>query len=136
MKKLLAAIGIFLLASTINAPKVTATPITPTSILLPNGVQGTILATNNPGDVVGTFVPPGLPFPEFLGFEIDHHGVFTEIGPSFPPLTLGGIRHSAIAVDINNSGDVVGLWRPFLSGEPGIFQSFLFEKDVYTNIRD
>ena len=128
MKKLFAT-GIFLLA--LSALTVGATPNPPTSILLPNGFPGISLATNNLGDTVGWFQNLAG-FPDFLGFEIDHHGVFTEIAPSF--VSRFGFRDNGKAVDINTSGDVIGLWNPFPTGEPGIFQGFLFADDVYTNI--
>jgi len=116
MKKLL-LLGIFLLMPSLSHATTTS------------GIVG----SNDLGDVVGTFVPAGLPLPEFLGFELDHNLVFTVIGPSFPPLNLG-IRHAAMAIDINNNGDIVGLWRGFHGGEPSIFQSFLYSNGDYTNI--
>ena len=130
MKKLLAALT-FLLAPALAF----GTSVTPFPITLPNGNIGTVLATNDAGDQVGRYLPlPQFPIiaPDVLGFELDHHGVFTPVGPSF--VLQFGIRDRAIAVDINNRGDIIGLWNPFETGEPAIFQGFLFADNVYTNI--
>jgi hypothetical protein len=100
-------------------------------IMLPNGAIGTVLGSNDAGDQVGWFVPAnGLP--EFLGFELDHDGGFTLIGPSF--VSQFDVRNNARAVDINSSREVIGLWSPFLSGEPFIFQSFIYSDGLYTKI--
>jgi hypothetical protein len=100
-------------------------------IMLPNGAIGTVLGSNDAGDQVGWFVP--LDFrPEFIGFELDHDGGFTVITPGF--VNRFGVADTARAVDINSSREVIGLWRPFLSGEPSIFQSFIYSDGIYTNI--
>jgi hypothetical protein len=114
----------------VSSAPVLAIPNTPYSILLPNGLTGTVNATNEKGDVVGEFAPLfGLP--SMLGFQLDQYGNFTDIGPSFA--NQFGVRDTAAAVDINNRGDIIGNWLPFLIAEP-VYRGFLFSMGTYTNI--
>ncbi len=106
------------------------------TIDLPNGVLGTAHGTNDRGDIVGSFVPTDL-FPQFLGFLLEKDGTFAEIGPSFgspvpgdPPLL---VRDNAIAIDINDRGDIIGNWFPFISAEPN-FAGFLYQDGEYLPI--
>ena len=84
--------------------------------------------SNRFGDIVGTtydFYPP-----DSLAFELDHHGLFSLIGPNF----FGdAIRDTAIGVDINDNGAVTGLWQQFGIAEP-VFQSFIYSGGVYDDI--
>ena len=103
------------------------------AVLLPNGLEGFVTATNSRGDQVGVFTPAdGIP--EVLGFEITHQGDFLLIGPSFFSESVPGWpRDNAQPVDINNSGAIVGLWSGFLSPNP-MMESFLYDDGEYTKI--
>lgn len=129
MKKLLTIIAILLL-SPLTA---LGTPVGPYTIPLPNGILGTVLGVNDRGDQVGRYLSALIThtFPEYLGFEIDRFGEFTTIGPQFGPVT--DIRNWAEAVDINNSGAIIGHWRQGNFIEP-VNQGFLYDDGVYTNI--
>ncbi len=55
--------------------------------------------------------------------------MFSEIG-----LNFNGTPDNVRLVGSNGSGAIVGLWNPFLTGEPSIFQSFLFDQGAFTKI--